>query len=154
MKRILHRQIASAWQFGAGLIGLLVVIQLTGCVTNHAVVPGGTDEKTLAHLSYAAADHADTKHRRGIAITEVDGKSLGGYWTGPAPSDIYLLPGTHRVRVVYWHEGMIANGLLTFNALPGAEYRVHTKVQGYDLQFWLTNINGDLESTAKWERTR
>lgn len=139
---------------GPAAAGLLAVIQLTGCVTDHAVVPRGANEKALAHMSYAAEDHPDNGDSRGIAITEVDGKTLGGYWTGPAPKDIYLMPGMHRIKIVYWHQGMNANGVLTFDALPGTEYRVHTKAQGYDLHFWMTNNKGELEPTARWERVQ
>lgn len=150
MKKNLQRRAASAWRYGVALTILLTATQLTGCVTNHAVVPRGADEKSLAHLSYATEDHPDSD-RRGIAITAVDGKELGGYWTGSPPGDIYLPPGTHRIKVMYWHKGTNATGMVTFNAVPGMEYRVHTKAQGYDMHFWLTDSKGDLESTAKWE---
>ena len=141
----------SVWRHSAALAGLLAVTQLAGCVTSHAVVPRGTDEKTLAHVSYATEDHPDADDKRGIVITEVDGKGLGGYWTGPAPKDIYLPPGIHRIKVIYWHGGMHATGVVTFNALPGTEYRVHTKAKDYSLHFWLTGGTGEQESTAKWE---
>ena len=154
MKKNLQREASPVWRYSAALTGLLAAVQLAGCVTDHAVVPRGADESTLAHVSYAAEDHPDTGDRRDIAVTEVDGKGLGGYWTGPAPRDIYLMPGTHRIKIMYWHQGMSANGLLTFDALPGVEYRVHTKAQGYDLHFWLTNNKGDLETTAEWEPAR
>lgn len=151
MKKKFYRKAASAWRYGVELAGLLVVLQLTGCVTDRALVPQGADEKALAHVSYAAEDHADTGGRRSIAITEIDGKGLGGRWTGPSPQDIYLMPGAHRIKIMYWHNDVSAYGVLTFDALSGVEYRVHTKVQGYGLHFWLTNNKGELESTAKWE---
>jgi hypothetical protein len=135
------------------LAALLATTTLSGCVTDHILIPRGTDEATLAHVSYAAEDHPDTSDgRRGIYILEVDGKRLREPIYGGPLQEVYLVPGTHKVKVMYWHAGMETRGVVTFDALPAKEYHVHTKAQDYNVRIWLTAGQDKMEIPAKWEK--
>lgn len=138
----------------AGMLAMLLASSmLSGCVTNHILVPQGADEATLAHVSYAAEDHPDASDgRRGIFILAVDEKRLREPLYGGPLRDIFLVPGTHKLKLMYWNAGAEVRGVVTFDAQAGKEYHVHTKAQGYGVHVWLTAGQDKAELPAKWEK--
>jgi len=126
------------------------LLLLFGCASDKSFIPGEANLKSMAHVITNSQNRSGISDAKVIYISEVDGKATTNILLTIPPTDIYLTPGHHTIKVTYHHNGMVAENDISLTVMGGKEYLVHEEAVGYRINFWITSgENGEIVAGAK-----
>ncbi len=124
------------------LIGMLMILTLTGCATPKVKMYPG--EEVEASKQAVVRVNQRESSRGKLGITKVDGNITvnmfkflfnGGKWAG----EVYVLPGKHRIMARIDYGLSFAGGAMWLIAEPGETYLLKALSNGYAVTMWLEN---------------
>jgi len=128
------------------LISIFVVIQ--GCAVPPHIQKGInvsesnsysriTSDLNASHSTIAGRNHT-------LTFNTLNGKNLGPPFSGSRPTEINLLPGSHKFEVQYYYYGSFARACIELEPVAGVNYMVKYITQDYSVAFWLETLDGDV----------